>query len=154
MQLSVDGVSRGRPAVVDGYLTLPATQRLATTSILLAFELRTKAIRPHPLVSANTNKLAFHRGPLLLAIETADHPNDDLRALRVRDPKKCEHPSQVGVTEEGLLKVTLAGSRVVVQGGEQRTERCNLHLIPYHDWGNRGFGDLMVWIPKEDTDSV
>ena len=62
--------------------------------------------------------------------------------------------ARVGVTEEGLLKVTLPGSRIVVEDGEQRSKKCDLRLIPYHDWGNRGLGDLMVWLPKEGADGA
>ncbi len=110
-------------------------------------------VRAHPEVRDVAGKVALQRGPLVFCLEEVDNgPN----------------LSQIILPEEGELKAEFSpdflGGIVVLSGeayrenplsGElyssrrPRRERVPLRAIPYYAWGNRGPGEMTVFIREE-----
>jgi DUF1680 family protein len=121
--------------------------------VALELPMDVRAIAAHPRVDAVRGCVAFARGPLVYAIEQADHDGVELEDLRV----DAADPPQPGGADEALgVPVTLAGRGTVVTAdgplysrarpapaGEERAYRA----IPYFRWANRGPNAMRVWIP-------
>lgn len=109
----------------------------------------------HPNLRADAQKTAIQRGPLVYCLETADNG---------------EPLSSISLSESGEFTETfdesLLGGAVVVEGTGSRVkqeswngglysrekapvESIPITAVPYYLWGNRGSGEMKVWIPED-----
>ncbi|ULO05491.1 glycoside hydrolase family 127 protein [Paenibacillus sp. 19GGS1-52] len=108
----------------------------------------------HPLLQADAHKTAIQRGPLVYCLEGTDN-GQSLSSISLS--------GDVAFTE--VFDKTLLGGAVVVEGSgfcvEQESwngglygrekaavQPVTLKAIPYYLWGNRGSGEMKVWIPE------
>ena len=112
-------------------------------------------IYAHPNLRADAHKIAIQRGPLVYCLEGADNG---------------EPLSSISLSEDGAFTETfdetLLGGAVVVEGSGSRinqegwngglygrvkapVEAVAVKAIPYYLWGNRGSGEMKVWIPED-----
>lgn len=149
------------PSLTKGYLYLPSGSFNPLSPLLYTLPLTPKTVLPHPLVSQNVGKVAFQRGPVLYALESVDHPGLDFRLIRV--PREGTGPlkewERYALGEElspgrrgGEVRWGLKGwGRKVCleQGREGEGQEVELRMVPYAVWGNRGVGDLVVWMGRD-----
>jgi len=100
----------------------------------------------------DTYKIALKRGPLVYCLEEIDH-GDYLPAIRM----------DVGSPLEASYDPALLGGVVTIQGEAEvlssegwddqlyrpkasRYKKTSIRGIPYFAWGNRGMGNMIVWI--------
>lgn len=108
----------------------------------------------HPLLQADAHKTAIQRGPLVYCLEGTDN-GQSLSSISLS--------GDVAFTES--FDKMLLGGAVVVEGSgfcvEQESwngglygrekatvQPVTLKAIPYYLWGNRGSGEMKVWIPE------
>ncbi len=108
----------------------------------------------HPLLQADAHKTTIQRGPLVYCLEGIDN-GQSLSSISLS--------GDVAFTE--AFDKTLLGGAVVVEGSgfcvEQESwngglygrekamvQPVTLKAIPYYLWGNRGSGEMKVWIPE------
>ena len=115
----------------------------------LRFGMPARLIYADPRVSADAGKCAVKKGPLVYCLEEADN-GANLAGLQL-DPEKPLRE----VCDSGLLGGTAAveaeGLRLCWSGGLYSTrapdrEPCTLRFVPYCFWGNRGPGEMAVWV--------
>ena len=107
-------------------------------------------MQTNPKVAYNLGKAAIMRGPLLYCIEEKDN-GAYLGELYIKE--KAEILTEKG-EKEILLKVGAVRKASSIQEGlyyEYGTAKQEtlLTAIPYFSWGNRGEGEMLVWIKKE-----
>jgi uncharacterized protein len=109
--------------------------------VQLELPMPVKLVAAHPQVTANANRVALERGPLVYSVEGADHDG------RVLDLK---------VLLDGRFEVefrpNLLGGSTVLRGTAQRVVNGKqttvpLTAVPYYLWSNRGAGEMAVWLP-------
>lgn len=119
----------------------------------IRFEQPLQILRANPQVIQAINQVALQRGPFVYCIEEADN-GQALWRCRI-DPQALE---ATFAKEDTLLPTTL---RLAIKGYqseewsgttlyEERAETViprTWQLIPYHLWGNRGIGEMRVWLP-------
>lgn len=108
----------------------------------------------HPNLRADAQKTAIQRGPLVYCLEAVDN-GEPLSSISLSDS---------GDFTETFEK-SLLGGAVVVEGNGFRVnqeswsgelysrkkaalEPVKVTAIPYYLWGNRGSGEMKVWIPE------
>ncbi|TQM42700.1 glycoside hydrolase family 127 protein [Pseudonocardia cypriaca] len=119
-------------ATIDGAPAAPGyvqAEVAAGEAVELRLPMEVRTTTAHPRVDAVRGCVALERGPLVYAVEQADHdiPVDDLR-IDPDAPRESEH------------RPDLLGGVTVVTAGE-------LTLVPYYAWANRGPAPMRVWIP-------
>lgn len=120
----------------DGFLHYPS-RKYTTEVISLDVAFILTLIQPSPHVRQNEGHIAIRRGPFIYAMETADNdfPLSDVR-----------------IKPETYLEETISIQGLEVQRihipGQVRMETTTLKFIPYWSWGNRGEGDVKVWIKQ------
>jgi DUF1680 family protein len=119
-------------ATIDGAPAAPGyvqAEVAAGEAVELRLPMEVRTTTAHPRVDAVRGCVALERGPLVYAVEQADHdiPVDDLR-IDPDAPRASEH------------RPDLLGGVTVVTAGE-------LTLVPYYAWANRGPAPMRVWIP-------
>lgn len=108
----------------------------------------------HPNLRADAQKTAIQRGPLVYCLEAADNG----------EPLSSISLSNSGEFTEAFEKSLLGGAVVVEangfrvnqegwSGGLYSREKAALEpvkvtAVPYYLWGNRGSGEMKVWIPE------
>ncbi len=121
----------------------------------LDLEMEARLIEANPLVEETLNQVAVQRGPVVYCLESADLPRG-VRAMDVMVP--------ADITLRARYDERLLGGVVVLEGqalarpagdwsGELYREArpaagkaVNLRLVPYCVWGNRGTGEMTVWM--------
>lgn len=111
----------------------------------------------HPEIRANAGKVAIERGPLVYCLEEVDN-GTPLASVSITAAHKLEANYEAGllggaivVEAEGLADESASWSeetpyRPLTQ--QKASERVKLKAVPYYLWGNRGVGEMTVWIRK------
>ena len=116
-------------------------------SINVTFPGAPRATYPDARVDAVRGTFAVERGPLVLALESADLPPGWTVNEITADP------GSIGISEEGATidvyrrRPASAGWPYQAEPDGQEGERVRARLIPYHQWANRGPGTMRVWLP-------
>jgi DUF1680 family protein len=124
----------------------------------LNLAMETDLIQTHPLVEDNRNQVAVRRGPVVYCLESMDIPKET-RVFDIVIPASIEfHPetARMGDSTLHVLKGTaLAVAEEKWQGELYRkvnraeTTEVAVQLVPYYAWGNRGKGEMAVWLSFE-----
>lgn len=138
--------------IKDGYAYLHGEFR-AKDVVTVELDLSVRRVYTSNKVSANTGKTAVQRGPLIYCIEGADNENDILSVSLKKDGR---------ITVSEYLPEKLYGIQELYAEGYRETvndelysfeapsiEECQVTLVPYYTWGNRGLNQMRVWIPEK-----
>ncbi len=96
-------------------------------------------------------KTAVMRGPLVYCLEEIDNPGAHLWSLKVKPgAAKVEHQDAL---LGGVDTIVCAGSREATVQALYSEEipaehPATLTFVPYYAWGNRGKGEMSVWVRK------
>lgn len=111
--------------------------------------------RGHRLAEELANQVAVTRGPIVYALESHDLP-EGVRLEQLALRRGAEF-APVEIELDGERLVALEGEAVVLPTGddgdlytdveEGGLRGIRVRLIPYFAWGNRGPGEMSVWLP-------
>ena len=124
--------------------------------IELELDMPVQLMQAHPLVEKVFNQVAVKRGPVVYCLESADVP-EDVKLAEVFIPADINFKTKDFVIENSKMKA-LAGQGQIYKTGHwsnnlykelkpAKAENLNTQLVPYYAWGNRGKGDMSVWLP-------
>lgn len=123
--------------------------------IVLNLPMEVQMVEANPLVEEVRNQVAVRRGPVVYCIESADIPaNRSIFDYII--PANCQFkPKNVTISNSQMC--TLEGKAELISNeswvgqlyrpAKRQKEQVSLKLVPYYAWGNRGKGDMSVWIP-------
>jgi DUF1680 family protein len=144
------------PEVTRGYAAIRRPWKSGDT-VELSLPMAVQRLAAHPKVLHAQGKVALRRGPLIYSFEQADN------AVSLRDivlPAAAAFRSQfdpnlaggvVKLTTEGLAHEAATWDRRLYQPVQPATsKRVPLTAVPYAIWGNRGLGEMIVWIDSSD----
>jgi len=129
----------------DGYCYITRIWR-GGDIVTVDFEMPVRRIYTNEKVRHNIGKVAVTRGAVVYCAESAD--NGELQNLAVLRGGRIT----VGESENGGFPTLLAeGIRLKTDGGlysdkPPAEEKTQIKLIPYYSWGNRGKGQMRVWL--------
>jgi DUF1680 family protein len=120
----------------------------------LSFELpmEIKKLMANQQVSADKDRFALQRGPLVYCLEGPD--NKDAAVMNI--VVKKEEPIQAVYREEllnGVMTLQMKGSATKRQLNSSELVKTEqpVTAIPYYAWANRGASEMEVWIPYEES---
>lgn len=119
----------------------------------LVMDMPVEIVAANPKVRENAGKVCIMRGPLVYCIEEADNgPNLPAISLCTDEGLETDVDSDLA---EGVVIITGKGIRTVEDGWDNtlygpyrnvKTRPVRIKAIPYYLWGNRGTGEMQVWI--------
>ncbi|HWS00876.1 MAG TPA: glycoside hydrolase family 127 protein [Prolixibacteraceae bacterium] len=123
--------------------------------IALNLPMEAQLVEANPLVEEVHNQIAVKRGPVVYCIESADIP-ENRKIFDYIIPATSQFKPKT-ITIAGS-KLSALESKVELIPNEPWTgqlyrpvnmkkETVTLQLVPYYAWGNRGKGDMSVWLP-------
>jgi hypothetical protein len=140
------------PQVTRGYAAIRREWKRGDV-VELSLPMAVERLTAHPSVVHAQGKVALRRGPLVYAFEQADNPTSLRDAIL---PREARFDAAFDSTlAGGVVKVTTQGLTQKAGNWEgqlyQPVEASKptpvpLTAVPYAVWGNRGMGEMIVWI--------
>lgn len=120
--------------------------------ITLQFEITLRKVYANPGVHADAGKAALMRGPVVYCVEEADN-GKNLGGLSVGELVDTEEYWDDALPDNAVC-VSFAGYRESEEIWKERLysfekaqkEPVRIKAIPYYLWGNRGAGEMCIWI--------
>jgi DUF1680 family protein len=145
-RLTVDGLPR-EAEPVGGYLVIDREWEGETT-VVLDLGMAAQLVYPNPRIDATLGRVAVQRGPLVYAFEECDNPAEIRRLCLVGGtPLAVEENASLGMVGIRAEGVTLAEQTQLYSSVCPYRDRVALQAIPYFAWGNRGAGQMAIWLP-------
>jgi len=148
--LTVNG-QRINAAVDKGFLSIEREWR-AGDRVVLNLPMPVRITECHPAVKANTQRIAFTRGPFVLCAEEVDNGGATQRFYFDRLPDTSDVGVDMTRIESGSFIQAGVPAQAVTQSGDMRNMK--LVLTPYYAWNNRGTGSMTVWFPRDRSLAV
>lgn len=119
----------------------------------LHLPMEAKLMEANPLVEESRNQVAVKRGPVVYCMEGADLPGSNIFEVSLPVGIKFQpKPIEIG----GAKLMALEGKGEIAKESKWNNalyrevsplaNSVTVNLIPYFAWGNRGQGDMMVWM--------
>ncbi len=147
----------GQPLILapepNGYLALERTWQDGDL-VEYEMDMPLRMVWANPAVRQLEGRLALQRGPLVYCLEEVDHPGAaplDRIAVSAEAEFSTEYkPDFLG----GVTAIYGQGKVIANQGWEDQlyrgeppvTKEIDLTAVPYCVWGNRGLGEMRVWL--------
>ena len=153
--LRVNGAAVKAP-ISRGYAAIRRTWQAGDT-VDLSLPMPVQRLAAHPDVLHARGKVALRRGPLVYSFEQADN-SVPLRQVTLPRDAAFEMPFD-GALAGGVVRITTSGlvreaadweRRLYQPLGARDGKPVELSAVPYAIWGNRGAGEMVVWIDASD----
>ncbi|MDH6373999.1 DUF1680 family protein [Paenibacillus sp. PastF-3] len=156
MEIRVNGEALNTAENMEqGYLVIRRMWR-AGDIIEVNDPMEAHRIYAHPNLRADAQKVTIQRGPLVYCLESIDN-GEPLSSISLIEDSKLT----------AVFDDTLLGGTVVVEADGLRVDQegwsgglysrkkaplqpVKVKAIPYYLWGNRGSGEMKVWIPEDN----
>ena len=122
--------------------------------VQLILPMPAKLMEANPLVEETRNQVAVKRGPVVYCVESADLGTNKIFDIGIPVDIKLQ-PEKTRIGNSTL--VTLVGDAGIINQGSWNEQlykevslapgKVKVRLVPYYAWGNRGKGDMLVWMP-------
>lgn len=152
--LTVNGQPLQTNAKANSYAEINRTWKKGDV-VELVMDMPVRLLEAHPLAEEIRNQVVVKRGPLVYCLESIDIANGEkidnvlIPADIKLTPKKITIEGSPIVALEGMARLASATSweGVLYRPVVQAEKTVNIRLIPYYAWGNRGKGEMTVWMP-------
>jgi DUF1680 family protein len=124
-------------------------------SIELDIPMKIELMEANPLVEEVKNQVAVKRGPLVYCLESNELParmsvNNvilDVHAKFTTEFVELANRKVLSINASSLLNEEVSWDKKLYQSlSDKKTKPYNLKLIPYFAWGNKGKGEMTVWM--------
>lgn len=150
--LKLNGEVLDAPLTDGGYWSIKRAWQ-PNDRIEITFPMEAHRVWANPGVRADSGCVALERGPLVYCLESADNsvPLEDAKLPRTaairKQPAAPSLPEETVMLSADALSCVPPGSGDSLYSDTPPAEKpVTLHLIPYYAWGNRGPGQMRVWI--------
>ena len=139
------------PVIEKGYLIID--DKFSKDVIDISFDMPAQIVYANPNVRADVGKVAVVKGPIVYCLEETDNgSNLSNLYLDVSEPLTEEYREDIlgGVTiikAKGKRVETAAWSDGRLYAPRPVSfKETELTFVPYCNWGNRGYGEMSVWV--------
>ncbi len=150
--VTVDG-QRADYQMIKGYCVIK--RAFEKNRIRLELQMPVTPMEANPRVREDCGRIALQRGPVVYCVEQADngkgiHDLSVCADMKVTEKRGIEGLSRDAVTLQldGVRRDPSKWSRELYRPYSADVQRIRIKAIPYFLWGNRGFGEMAVWLPR------
>ncbi len=143
----------GAPVPVQlykGYATVSRKWKRGDV-IELNLPMPVRRILANELVQADRGRVALQRGPIVYVAEWPDNPGGRVRNLVLSDDAKLTAEFRPELLNGVEVVRARAISLAFDEQGKIAKKEQEFTAIPYYAWANRGAGEMLVWIPKDEA---
>ncbi len=135
---------------LDGYVDVPHTAGHQT--ILYTLSPLIRVMRAHPRVSSDAGKACILRGASVYCLEEVDNGPYLSSLYLAHEPHLRQEPAdflpagQVLIKADGYRVSQEAWGEALYSDRQPKLLPCELVFVPYGIWGNRGEGEMQVYV--------
>ena len=120
--------------------------------VVIDLPMEARKVIAHENVKDDKGRFALQRGPIVYCLEWADNKDSLVQNLMIDK----NAPVNAVFKEDMLSGVTLLTTQGVSAKRQLNTDvllktEQQVVAIPYYSWANRGTGEMMVWVPYEES---
>jgi DUF1680 family protein len=152
--LLVNGKEYNTPLVAGEYAEINRIWKKGD-QIELTLPMPVKLMEANPLAEETRNQVAVKRGPVVYCLEAVDLGNKKIYDIGIPISINLK-PEHIRIGNNAI--VGLIGEAKLIHQGSWKNQLYKeisktsdqsvpIRLIPYYAWGNRGLGDMQVWLP-------
>lgn len=150
-EISVNG-EKLNYAVEKGYAVID--RRWAPGDVVqVEFPFEVRRIKAHPKIENNDGRIALQAGPVVYCAEGVDNGGQAINLLL--DP---DQQFELNYQKDLLQGVMTINGRALAlretRNGNIEKQPISFQAIPYYTWANRGAGEMLVWLPVEESTAV
>jgi hypothetical protein len=154
--LKVNG-QRQTPDILHGFVSIDRTWTTGDT-VELDIPMPVRHSVAIDEVTANHDRIAITRGPLVFCAEQADNSADEKIGQRGDIVQRFYIPTpasqndiRTDVIHDGPLKDVVRVSVTAMEIVGNTVKPSTVRLIPYYAWNNRGQESMIVWLPRKES---
>jgi hypothetical protein len=143
----------GRPVttrVEKGYVSIDRTW-IAGDTIAIDLPMPVRRVIAHEQVTANRDRIALQRGPIVYAAEWPDNPDGKVRNIVLPDDSAIDSTFRADVLNGVQVVTGRAFGLAYDESGRVTRNAQPFVAIPYATWANRGRGQMAVWLARTDA---
>ncbi|MEL0456043.1 glycoside hydrolase family 127 protein [Flavobacteriaceae bacterium SZ-1-7] len=152
-EIKINGNSSNESIISGSYSKLKRKWKKGDV-IELNIPMPVQLMQANPLVEETKNQVAVKRGPIVYCLETVDVPvkvsinNISLDVNSELSPKKFDLNGRevMGINAKAFVEET-NWEKALYKPISKIKEQIDIQLVPYYTWGNRGNGEMTVWMP-------
>ncbi len=134
---------------IDGYLRVTRVWRDGD-AVTLDLDMTPQLLSANPLAPQTLGRVALQRGPLVYCLEQVDN-GPHLDALQISAGAVWREKAQKGRAAPMLSAPAMRASSAqwggaLYRAGAPSLKAARIVAVPYCDWGNRGQGEMRVWL--------
>ena len=150
--ICINGVPAKEYRIEKGYLYLQREWKKGECIELLA-DLAVRRIYANPRVRADAGCVALTRGPIVYCMESIDN-GENLAGLSIPGDAACKVAAPPQGLPADLDAIIVRGVRskatdALYSAKQPEEAAVTITAIPYFAWGNRGEGEMRVWIREK-----
>ncbi|QEC69836.1 glycoside hydrolase family 127 protein [Panacibacter ginsenosidivorans] len=150
---SVTILVNGKPATYNtelGYAVIDREWKKGdVVTMLLPMQVRKIVARSE--VTADANRIALQRGPLVYCVEMKDNNEGVWNLLLPQSSTFIIVNSNVLTEKIVALEAKASVIVAAADGNSVNTQTTTIKAIPYYTWANRGNNAMQVWLPTKVT---
>jgi uncharacterized protein len=120
--------------------------------IELDFPMDIEKVLANEKVAEDKGRFALQKGPLVYCLEGPDNEDNVVQNIMVSDKAEVKETYKSDFLN-GVMLLTAKGSSTSRQLNTDALLKKDQEVkaIPYYSWNNRGAGEMVVWIPYEES---
>ncbi|MBN1926255.1 MAG: glycoside hydrolase family 127 protein [Prolixibacteraceae bacterium] len=150
VSLQVNG-KRQNVNLKNGYAVITRKWE-AGDKVTLLLPMKPRVVIASDSIKADIGKMAIQHGPIVYAAEWPDVENGKVLNLIFDKDQSMEFVFNPDLLNGvGLVNAKASLAKATTDGGIEYGEEITVPLIPYYSWNNRAPGEMMVWLPYDES---
>ena len=137
----------------NGYCLIAGSFSLELVELWL--EMPVMQMEANPKVREDCGRMALQRGPIVYCIEEADN-GKGINDISIDEGADIRQTKGIAGVSDDAVALEFSGYRRVAADWAERLyspspspqRAVTVKAVPYFLWGNRGFGEMLVWLLK------
>lgn len=114
--------------------------------ISFTFDMPVEKVVANSKVTADKNRVALQRGPIVYCAEAVDHSDKNVLNTVIDKSAKLKSEFRADLLNGVQVITGTVKSAVADKDGKRSLAEKKFTAIPYYAWNNRGLGQMAVWI--------
>ncbi|MBP5418247.1 MAG: glycoside hydrolase family 127 protein [Bacteroidales bacterium] len=152
--VAVNGESVNTENVAGTYVNITRTWRKGD-KVTLVLPMETEVVEANPLAEECRGQVAVRRGPVVYCLESQDLNGEDIDNIAINIDAKFT-PVEMNIAGSRIMALECDAtyrseddwSGVLYRKATTKSSTKRVRFVPYYAWGNRGKGEMTVWLPR------
>lgn len=140
----------------NGYLMID--KKWSKDEIKIEFSMPVLEVKSNPRVRNNIGKVALQRGPIVYCLEEIDN-GENLAAIYLEGDNYKVKSGESDLNN--MVTIETIGEKIDWKGVDKnysyseeiyKNQKLKVKAVPYFSWNNRGSGEMIVWINKNNNE--